>query len=80
MMEQLNSRSKEPTGGNDMDADYHKLSKFWRVNQPRFKGTFDPDEADEWMKEMKKIYFVLACLETQKVAFATSMLKSDGEF
>ena len=47
MMEQLNSRSKESVDGNDMDAKYHKFFEFRRGNPLNFKGTFDPDEADE---------------------------------
>ena len=80
MMEQLNYRFEESIWGNDVDAEYHKFSKFWWANPPNFKGAFDPDEADEWIKEIEKIYSVLTCSKTQKVAFVAYMLKSDVEF
>ena len=80
MMEQLNNRSEESTRRNDVDAKYHKFFNFRWANPPNFKGAFDPDEADEWIKEIEKIYLMLTCSETQKVAFATYMLKSDAEF
>ena len=80
MMDQLNRRFEESVGGNGADAKYQKFSEFRKMNPPSFKGAFNPDEADEWIKEIKKIYSVLACLETQKVAFATYMLKLDVEF
>ena len=47
-----------------MDAEYQKFSEFRRANPPSFKGTFNLDEADEWIKEIEKIYSVLACSET----------------
>ena len=67
MMEQLNCRFEVSVGGNSMDTEYHKFSEFQRANLPSFKGAFDPDEADEWIKEIEKIYSVLTCSETQKV-------------
>ena len=45
-----------------------------------FKGAFDPDEADEWIKKIKKIYLVSTYSETQKVVFAAYMLKLDAKF
>ena len=80
MMDQLNQRSEESVGGNGADAEYKKFSEFQKVNLPSFKGAFNPDEADEWIKEIEKIYSMLACSKTSKVAFATYMLKSDAEF
>ena len=80
MMEQLNRRPKESVSGNGMDAEYEKFSEFRKVNPLNFKGSFNPNEVDEWIKEIEKIYSVLAYSETQKVAFATYMLKLDAKF
>ena len=63
MMDQLNRRSKEPVGENGANAEYQKFSKFRKANPPYFKGAFNPDEADEWIKEIEKIYSVLVCYE-----------------
>ena len=80
MMDQLNRKSEEPVDGNGANAEYQKFSEFQKANPPYFKRAFNPDEADEWIKEMKKIYSVLVCSENQNVAFATYMLKADAEF
>ena len=80
MMDQLNWRFEESVGGNGANAEYQKFSEFRKANPPSFKGAFNPDEVDEWVKEIQKIYTILSCSETQKVAFATYMLKSDTEF
>ena len=79
MTEQLNRRSEESVGGIGTDTKYQKFSEFKRANPPSFKRTFNPDEVDEWIKEIEKIYSVLPCLETQKVAFTTYILKLDAK-
>ena len=56
----------------------HSIVLGWVLhNPPSFRGTFDPDKAEEWMKAMKKIFSVLVCTEHQKVAFATYMLEAN---
>ena len=80
MMDQLNRRSEESVGRNGADAEYQKFSESRKANPPNFKGAFNLDEADKCIKEIEKIYSMLACSETQKVAFATYILKSDTEF
>ena len=47
---------------------YLKFLEFRKANQP----------ANEWIKEIKKVYLVLAYFDDQKVA--TYMLKSNAEF
>ena len=60
--------------------DYLKFAEFKKANPPSFRGAFDPDKADEWVKAMEKIFSVLDCMDHQKVTFATYMLKAYAEF
>ena len=48
--------------------EYLKFAKFRKANPPSFRGTFDPDKAEEWIKAMEKVFSVLACIEYHKVA------------
>ena len=45
--------------GNEHEKEYMKFTEFHKVNQPSFRGTYDPDAADEWIKEMEKIFSIL---------------------
>ena len=63
-----------------MDLVYLKFTEFKKANLPSFRGVFDPNKADEWIKDMKKVFSILDCTNCQKVAFATYMLEADAEF
>ena len=63
-----------------MDLEYLKFAKFRKANPRSFRGAFDPDKIDEWIKVMEKVFSVLDCTDRQKVAFATYMLEADAEF
>ena len=84
MMDQLRRRPKAGHEGNPngpgMDLEYLKFAEFRKVNSPSFRGAFDLDKADEWVKAMEKVFSVLNCMDHQKVALATYMLEADAEF
>ena len=84
MMERMEQRDEENpeghNGGAEVDLEYLKFAEFRKANPPSFRGTYNPDRADEWIKAIEKIFTVLACTEEQKVAFATYMLEADAEF
>ena len=84
MMDQLGRRPEVGDGGNpngpEVDLEYLQFIEFKKANPPSFKGTSDPDKADEWVKAMEKIFSVLICTNHQQVAFATYMLEADIEF
>ena len=40
----------------------------------------NPDKADEWVKAMEKVFSILYCTDSQKVAFVTYILEADAEF
>ena len=84
MMDQLGRRPEVGHGGNsnglEVDLEYLKFAKFRKAYPPSFRGTFDPNKAEEWVKAMEKIFYVLACIDHQQVAFVTYMLEVDAEF
>ena len=84
MMDQLGRQPEASHGGNsngpEVDLEYLKFAEFRKANLPSFRGAFDPDKAEEWVKAMEKVFSILACTDQQKVAFATYMLEADAEF
>ena len=84
MMDQLGRQPEVGHGGNPnglgVDLEYLKFTKFRKANPPSFRGAFDLDKADEWVKAIEKVFSVLDCIDRQKVAFATYMLEADAEF
>ena len=90
MMDQLDKWLEAGHGGNlhglgnphglGADLDYLKFAEFRKANLPNFRGVFDPDKANEWVKAMEKVFSILDCTDHQKVTFATYMLEADAEF
>ena len=84
MMDQLGRQPEVGHGGNPngpgVDLEYLKFAQFRKANPPSFRGAFDPDKTDEWIKAMEKVFSFLDCTNSQKVAFATYMLEVDTEF
>ena len=64
MMDQVGRQPEVVQGGNqngpEVDLEYFKFAKFLKANPPSFKGAFDPDKAEEWVKAMEKVFSVLA--------------------
>ncbi|XP_050889553.1 uncharacterized protein LOC127094821 [Lathyrus oleraceus] len=52
---------------NGRNDEFRNLGKFHRNNPPTFKGMYDMDGAQAWMKDIEKICRVMACSEAQKV-------------
>ena len=67
MMDQLGRQPEVGHGGNfngpGMDLEYLKFAEFRKANLPSFEGVFTPDKADEWVKAMEKVFFVLDCTD-----------------
>ena len=63
----------------EVELEYLKFAKFQKANPPSFKGAFDPDRAEEWVKAMEKIFSILGCIDHRKVTFATYMLEAYAE-
>ena len=84
MMDQLGRQPEGDHGGNpngpEVDLEYLKFAEFRKVNPPSFRGAFDPDKVEEWIKIMENVFSVLACADYRNVAFATYILEVDAEF
>lgn len=55
------------------------LETFPRNHPPTFKGRYDPDGAQSWLKEVERIFRVMQCSEVQKVRFGTHMLAEKAD-
>ncbi|XP_058741425.1 uncharacterized protein LOC131613802 [Vicia villosa] len=55
------------------------LATFQRENPPTFKGRYDPDGAQAWLKEMEQIFRVMDCSATQKVGHGTHMMAGEAD-
>ena len=56
-----------------------QLSEFQKNNPPMFKGAYDPDGAQKWLKEIERIFRVTECADNQKVRFDTHMLSEEAD-
>ena len=61
------------------NAESRTLGTFQRENPPTFKGRYDPDGAQDWLKEMERIFRVMDCFEAQKVHYGTHMLAKEAD-
>ena len=61
-------------------VEYQGLDRFQRKNPPSFNGGYNPDGAQNWIREIEKIFQVMAYLEGQKVAFGTHTLVEEAEY
>ena len=66
--------------GNGLRDKFMRFVEFHKANPPSFQGTYDPNVADEWIKEIEKIFSILTCTKEPKVSFVAFMLKTDVEF
>jgi len=55
------------------------LETFLRNHPPTFKGRYDPDGAQKWLKEVERIFRFMQCSEVQKVRFGTHMLAEEAD-
>lgn len=55
------------------------LGKLQRNNRPTFKGMYDLDGKQTWLRDIEKICMVMACTEAQKVQFGTHMLAEEAD-
>ncbi|XP_006586470.1 uncharacterized protein [Glycine max] len=61
-------------------AEYQGLDHFQWNNPPVFNEGYNPDGAQNWIREIEKIFRVMACPEGQKVAFGTYTLVEEAEY
>jgi len=55
------------------------LETFLRNHPRTFKGRYDPDGAQLWLKEVERIFRVIQCNDVQMVRFGTHMLAEEAD-
>jgi hypothetical protein len=70
---------QHPNAGVGANAEVRMLETFLRNHSLTFKGRYDPDGAQTWLKEMERVFRVMQCTEDQKVRFGTHMLAKEAD-
>jgi len=76
MAEDVGQQPNAGAGGNDGDR---IVETFLRNHPPTFKGRYDPDGAQTWLKEVERIFRVMQCTKAQMVRFLTHMLAEEAD-
>lgn len=63
-------------GGNE---GVRTLETFLRNHPPTFKGRYDPDGAQTWLKEVERIFKVMQYTDIQMVRFGLHMLAEKAD-
>jgi len=63
-------------GGNE---GVRMLETFLWNHPATFKGRYDPDGAQTWLKEVERIFRVMLCTDIQMVRFGTHMLAEEAD-
>ncbi|XP_058766216.1 uncharacterized protein LOC131639772 [Vicia villosa] len=56
-----------------------QLGEFQRNNLPLLKGTHDLEDAQKWLKEIERIFWVIDCAKNMKVRYVTHMLSEEDD-
>jgi len=70
---------QQPNAGAGCNDGVHMLETFLRNYSPTFKGRYDPDGAQTWLKEVERIFRVMECPEPQMMYFGTHMLAEEAD-
>ena len=70
---------QQPNANAGASAEVRMLEIFLRNHPPTFKGRYDPDGAQAWLKEIERVFRVMQCTEVQKVHFGTHMLAEEAD-
>jgi len=70
---------QQPYANVGANAEVKMLETFLRNHLPTFKGRYNPDGAQTWLKEIERIFRVMQCNEVQRVRFGTHMLAEEAD-
>jgi len=70
---------QQPNANVGANAEVKMLETFLRNHPPTFKGRYDPDGAQTWLKEIERIFRAMQCNEVQRVHFGTNMLAEEAD-
>lgn len=54
---------QQPNAGAGVNDGVRMLEAFLRNHPPAFKGRYDPDGAQTWLKEVERIFRVMECTD-----------------
>ena len=74
-----NAVGQQPNANAGVNAETRMLETFMRNHPPTFKGRYDPDGAQTWLKEIERIFRVMQCTEVQQVRFGTHQLSEEAD-
>ncbi|XP_014492523.1 uncharacterized protein LOC106754964 [Vigna radiata var. radiata] len=56
------------------------MNDFLSHHPVKFNGKVTPDEAEDWICKLEKIFYAIECTEGQKLVFTTYMLAGEAEY
>ena len=68
---------QQPRAGENDES--RVLETFQRNKPPTFEGRYDPDGAQEWLKEIVRIFRLMDYAEARKVHFGMHMLVKEAD-
>ena len=75
-----NARFAATTSHVSLSQEQLGLTEFMRHNPPKFSGNATPDQANQWIREIEKIFKATSCPEDKNLVFATYLLSGEVEF
>ncbi|PKA59369.1 hypothetical protein AXF42_Ash001463 [Apostasia shenzhenica] len=74
---QKDKGKQSESSGNNKEC---TLEKFKKLDPPYFKGTGDPDEAEDWINKLEKIFAAMKCGDEDRIRFPTFMFEGQVEY
>ena len=56
----------------------NNIVEFKKLAPPAFKGTIEPQEADNWIMEMEKAFAVQECHDEEKIRYTAYLLQGEA--
>lgn len=72
----LQQLAQAGAGANRGTGDLYQ--NFRGMNPPRFAGSTNPDEAEHWLDEVKRIFEVMQCTNQERILLSTFQLERDA--
>jgi len=70
---------QQPNANVGANDEVKMLETFLRNHPPTFKGRYNPDGAQTWLKEIERIFRVMQWNEIQRVRFGTHMFVEEAD-
>jgi len=70
---------QQPNANVGVNAEVKMLENFQRNHLPTFKGRYDTDGAQTWLKKIERIFWIMQSNEVQRVRFGTHMLAEEAD-